>query len=249
MKLAARELMRTIRGNRSQMAFSRRLDYRSNTAADWEAGRRFPTGLLMLKACLRMGLDVPLAMNRFMSSADAVALCASLDKFGLALWLSALKGKQSVVSVAQAMGHSRYSVGRWFSAKSEPRLPEFLALIQACTHRVGDFLDELVGIEQIPSLREEQRARRILQELAWTVPWAEAIARVLETQAYQKRSEPSDVFIANYLGLELQVVAETLKLLEQAQVIAWDGRHHVLSQALAVDTHHNSAVFWTLLAH
>ncbi|QQR89935.1 MAG: hypothetical protein IPJ88_17490 [Myxococcales bacterium] len=249
MNHVASELLRAIRGPRSQMAFARRLGYRSNTAADWEAGRRFPTGLVTLKACVRVGIDVVAAMDRFMSSVDAHALCSHLDDAGLALWLSALKGKQSIVSIAQSTGHSRYSVSRWFSGKSHPRLPEFLSLIQACTHRVGDFLDELVGIEHIPSLRQEQQARRILQELAWTVPWTEAILRVLETEHYRQRKNASHQYIANYLGLSPEIVQSSLALLEQANVVSWDGTHHLLSEVLTVDTHRHPEAFWKLLEH
>ena len=52
MELAARQLLRALRGKRSQVAFSRRLGYRGNPIADWEAGRRTPTAQEMLRAFL-----------------------------------------------------------------------------------------------------------------------------------------------------------------------------------------------------
>jgi hypothetical protein len=51
----ARELMVALRGRRSQVAWSRRLGYRSNVAYAWESGRRSPTGAEMLRAAGRGG--------------------------------------------------------------------------------------------------------------------------------------------------------------------------------------------------
>ena len=39
----AKELIRALRGKRSQVALSRRLRYGSNVVRTWEAGRRFPS--------------------------------------------------------------------------------------------------------------------------------------------------------------------------------------------------------------
>ena len=64
-ELVARQVLRAIRGRRSQVAFSRRLGYRGNAVADWEAGRRFPTAARFLEACERAGIDVAGALYAF----------------------------------------------------------------------------------------------------------------------------------------------------------------------------------------
>ena len=55
----AADLMRALRGKRSQRAFSRRLGMKSNTAYNWEAGRRWPTGARTLWIAQRVGIDPP----------------------------------------------------------------------------------------------------------------------------------------------------------------------------------------------
>jgi hypothetical protein len=55
---ASRELIRAIRGERSQVALSRRLGYRSNVVYMWESGRRWPTAAETLRAASLCRLDV-----------------------------------------------------------------------------------------------------------------------------------------------------------------------------------------------
>ena len=62
---AARQMLRALRGRRSQVALSRWLGYRGNVVAKWEGGQRFPTFGETLRACGRVGIDVPDALRRF----------------------------------------------------------------------------------------------------------------------------------------------------------------------------------------
>lgn len=61
----ARELVRAVRGHRSQIAFSRLIGYASNVVASWESGRRFPTAAEFFRAAERAGLAVRGALARF----------------------------------------------------------------------------------------------------------------------------------------------------------------------------------------
>jgi len=57
-EVMAAELLRALRGRRSQVAFSRRLGYRSNVAHTWETGKRWPTAAVTLRAARRVGVDL-----------------------------------------------------------------------------------------------------------------------------------------------------------------------------------------------
>ena len=54
----AAELLRALRGHRSQEAFRRQLHYRSNVAYFWESGRRAPSATEAHRVAQRMGVDV-----------------------------------------------------------------------------------------------------------------------------------------------------------------------------------------------
>src|SRR5688572_27455473 len=60
-EVIASELLRELRGRRSQRAFSRRLGYRTNIAYRWETARCFPTAAETLRIAARVGLDVKAA--------------------------------------------------------------------------------------------------------------------------------------------------------------------------------------------
>src|SRR5687767_239982 len=123
----SREFLVAIRGERSQLAWSRRLGYRSNVAYAWESGRRWPTAAETLRACARAGIDVRAALEKFYGQAPPW-----LDEQDLttpqsaAQLLEDLRGSTPILGLAARTGLSRYSISRWLSAQTQPRLPDFL---------------------------------------------------------------------------------------------------------------------------
>src|SRR5262245_49966714 len=61
MEAASSQLLRALRGKRSQRAFARRLGFRANPVTDWEHGRRYPTAQETLRAAARVGKNVTAA--------------------------------------------------------------------------------------------------------------------------------------------------------------------------------------------
>ena len=59
------ELIRALRGKRSQMALSRRLGYKTNVVYLWEAQKGAPTGVGFFRLAERVGVDVRHALEQF----------------------------------------------------------------------------------------------------------------------------------------------------------------------------------------
>src|SRR5688572_13766749 len=59
------ELIRALRGKRSQTALSRRLGYKTNVLYLWEAQKGAPTGAGFLKLAERVGVNVREALEQF----------------------------------------------------------------------------------------------------------------------------------------------------------------------------------------
>jgi len=230
----ARQLVRAARGARSQEAFSRRLGYSSNPVADWEAGRRFPVASEFLRACRLSKIDVDGAMRRFRPEESAVL--GDGDDEGVARWLDALRGTSAIGDVADRVGHSRYAVSRWLKGLTRPRLPDFLALIDGLTDRLSDWVAELVPIEAVPALEARHRERRASRTLAFDEPWTEAILRLMETSAYQRRPSHDPDWVAARMGLSRDDVDRCVEKLLAAGVIAADGERLRAREALTVDT-------------
>ncbi|MEZ4315955.1 MAG: hypothetical protein R3F61_00555 [Myxococcota bacterium] len=155
MKPAARQLMRALRGSASQSAFSAQLGYRSNVAAEWEGGRRFPNATELVRVCEAVGVDV-LAALRDLSPVAA----PHVRPDDLGPWLDALRGPMPQSILARRTNRSRHQIRRWLSGTAVPRLPDFLTLVEALTLRPATFVGKLVDLEQIPALRTRLAAER-----------------------------------------------------------------------------------------
>ncbi len=247
MDLVARQLVRAIRGARSQEAFSRRLGYTSNPVADWEAGRRFPTAAESLRACSVAGIDVPAAFSAF-SPEEAEALVDLTDE-AVAAWLAALRGNTSLKELADRVDASRYAVARWIAGTTRPRLPDFLRLVDALTDRLSDLLAHLVNIEDIPAMLEAHHQRLASRRVAFDEPWVALVMCVLETEAYQSLPRHRPGWIAERLGIDAAVEARCLARLEDAGlVVEREGRYATL-EPLTVDARADPGGTQQLKAH
>ncbi|HKU37194.1 MAG TPA: DUF4423 domain-containing protein, partial [Polyangiales bacterium] len=228
---AASQLLRALRGRRSQLALSKRLGYRSNVACDWEAGRRFPTAADTLRACARLRIDVDAAFRSFQPAcADA------LRGFRVDRWLSELRGSTPVSQLAARSGYSRYAISRWLQGGAQPRLPDFLGLVEAISGRASDLVGHLVPIAEVPELFEQHQQRTARRRLAYDAPWSEAVLRVMETTGYRShRARPG--YIAARLGLDARDEEHLLRNLEGAGILhrQSDGEYRDLA-SLTVDT-------------
>lgn len=229
----ASQLLRALRGRRSQVAFSRRLKYRSNVAADWEQGRRYPTAGELVRACGVVGVDVAGAFARFHPTAAAAF---SPDDAGIAAWLEALRGQTAIQDIAARTGLSRHALGRWLSGRTRPRLPDFLHLVDALTGRVQDLVAELVDIEAVPALAERRRRAEASRRVGIEAPWTLPILLALETAGYAALSAHDTGWLARLLGLPPERVAGCLDRLEEAGVIHRQGGRYAVGGALTIDT-------------
>lgn len=231
-EVVARQLLRAVRGKRSQVAFARKLGYRGNPVADWEASRRAPTAAEALRACELAGIDVVAAFARF----HRVALGRAAGRFQVGTWLSEIRGSLGTTELAARAGRSRQQVARWLSATTEPRLPDFLHLVDTITGRLCDLVAELAPIEQVPSLRADYERRLAARRLAHEEPWTEAILRVMETEAYEAHPVHPEGFIARELGIDRATERRCLEKLEAAGVLASRGTRYEPRRSLTVDT-------------
>lgn len=228
---AATELLRALRGERSQVGFARRLGYRANPITDWENGRRFPTIDEVLRAAELVGVETDAAFSTLAPQTPALSSCYRAHH-----WLSELRGSRSNVELAEQTGLSRYSVSRFLSGKSEPRLPDFLRLLDAITGRLHEWVGGLVSVEKVPTLYGRYMQIEAARRLALERPWSEAILRVLETSAYLKRKSKRSEHIAEVLGIELVEVRALLSELDSAGIIEKRRARYVATENLTVDT-------------
>lgn len=253
--LIARELMRSLRGARSQVALSRRLGYRTNVAYSWESGRDFPTGARFFEVSARVGVDVRAAIERFYRREPTfLAGHKLLSRDAVAALLSELRGTMPVVQLAARTGYTRFAIARWLNGSTEPRLPQLLALIEASSLRLLDFIAAFVDPSTLPSLEKPWRDLEATRRAAHDAPWTQAVLRCLELPAYaeQKRHVPG--FIAGQLGISQDEEERCLSLLLDSGQVKRAKGHYAVQQVLAVDLRGDPVStrklrsFWTKVA-
>lgn len=214
-----RELVRALRGERSQEAVRRRLRYGSNVVYHWESGRRYPTVAGLLWLAHRTGVDLVERLRAFglnlpEGHRDPWTVEGAAELFQL------LQGHRPANDLADALGVSRHKVGRWIRGDAEPRFPDFLQMVEFWTARSTDLLTELCDPQQLPAMatiweRRDRARRRLL-----THPWSAAVQLALELEAYKALDTHQPGWIAERLQIPEADEQECLDLLEEAGDIA-----------------------------
>jgi transcriptional regulator with XRE-family HTH domain len=235
-KLAS-ELLKSLRGGRSQSAFSKRLGYSSNVQYLWESGRAFPRASRFFEIASKVGRDADAAIARFYPRPPAwLADNSPRTPAGIAALLGDLKGTRSILDVARASGQSRFAIARWFKGDAEPRLPDFLRVLEALSLRLLDFIEGLVDPATLASVAPAWQRLQAARRTAYDAPWSHAVLRALELEAYRQQKQHVPGWVAERVGITRDEEERGLKLLAASgQIRRRRGRFEVV-ESLAVDT-------------
>jgi transcriptional regulator with XRE-family HTH domain len=232
-ELASRELVRALRGKRSQAALQRRLGRASNVLHAWETGARYPKGTDLLRLVQLSGRPPAESLRRF-------APCGEGSAHGLlTAWLGGLMRDRSHAEVARQIGVNRNTLARWLLGETEPRVPQLLALVQATTQRALEFLAELAGEGELPSVARALADLRRQRDLAYSQPWAHAVLRALELTQYRAASQHEPGALAASTGISLEEEQRALRALVEAGQVKKRGGRLEPRRVLAVDTREN----------
>jgi transcriptional regulator with XRE-family HTH domain len=249
-EILARQLIRALRGRRSQVALSRRMKCKSNVVYTWESGRRAPTAAVFFQLAARIGLDVAGSVGRFLGTIpDDLRGRDYSEPATVATLLRHLREGTTLVELARRVGTNRVSIARFLKGEAEPRLPDFLRLVDATSLRLLDFVAGFVSPAALP---EAQAAWEILEaqrKVAYGLPWSHAVLRVLELDAYRRLESHRAGWIAEHLGIEQSEEERCLEALADSRVIARRRGRWVVARVLTVDTRHNPDAGRTLKRH
>jgi hypothetical protein len=236
-ELLSSELIRALRGRRSQTAFSRHLGYRSNVVYAWESGRAWPTAAGFFAATERSGRSLKRALPAFYrggAEPNDIPLLSSSE--GVARFLDDLRGRNSVIELARAAKRSRFAVARWLKGQAEPRLPDFLRLVECASLRLLDFLACFADPSALPSVAANWRALESARRAAHDMPWSQAVLRVIELESYRALPRHRPGFIADWLRISRDEEARCVSMLLDAGQIKKQRGRLVPGATLTVDT-------------
>ncbi len=241
--------LRALRGSRSQVQWSRRLGYKSNVAYTWESGRRWPTAAETLRAAGRAGIDVEASLERFYGRRpDWLGDDAVHSPEAVAALLRDLKGQLSTNELAQRAGASRYAIARWLAGQTQPRLPDFFAVVEAASVRLADFVACFVDPELVPEIGPLWERIEATRRAAFEAPWTQGLVRALELDDYRALPVHEDAWVAERLGIDEQIVRDCLELMMLGGQVRWTGSHYEVD-AIAVDTRRTPEIGRFLKVH
>lgn len=219
------------------------MGFKTNVVYTWEVGRCSPPIGDFLRFCEMLGRSFDAVVRSYYRGEPAWDARSSTLAERARLLLSDQRRSVSLAQLSRSTGVSRFALRRWFEGEAEPRLHEYLNVLNACSRRLADFVAELVNPELLPSLQEEWRILSLARQAAYQLPWSQAVLRVLETQDYKNLPQHEPGWIATRLDIPLQQEEESLDLLSQSQQIELkDGRFQPLAQrALNLRTSHADA--------
>lgn len=249
----SRELVRATRGKHSQTSVSRWLGYATNALYRWESGQDAPTAARFFAMAVRCKVDCAAALHRFWRGSNYVPVDLSTPE-GVAAFLRQLRGKVPITTIASKSGTTRTQVSRWLSGATEPKLPQFLALVEASSLRLLDLVAELVAPDSLPSVRDAYRTLDALRNAAHDAPWTQAILRCLELTDFDAPCAHTAKWIAKRIGIGAVEVEKGLTLLEVTGQIERRGQRFVIARTLALDTRRDAEssraqrLFWLSVA-
>ena len=239
----ARELVRALRGKRSQAAVRRRLRRSSNVLHAWETGTRYPRASDFVQLLQASGRSPLVILNR-------LAPCRGGTPRALVTsWLNGLVRDRSQTEVSRRLGVNRNTVARWLLGETEPRLPQLLELVELTTQRLLDLLSELAEPGTLPSVAAAQVDLQRQRGLAYSQPWAHAVLRALELDEYRALPAHEVGFVAQRVGITLDEEQACLRALLEAKQIRRHGGRFRVARVLAVDTREDPAGNLALKRH
>ena len=251
-----RQLVKALRGRRSQLSLSRRLGFSTNVLYAWESGRSAPMVTQFLHMAERSGIDTRQATSRFYVKPPLwlTTLKEYPSRSGVAAFLKNQRGQMSLVDLAERSGISRFTLSRWFKGSAEPRLPDFLTILEHTTRRVTDWVSLFADPELLPALEQTWKRDQAVRAATYELPWTQAVLRALELRAYAELPEHRPGWLATRLGIEPSAEQRALELLASTGQIQWLGeKWRVLSEG-AVDLRRDPTAaktqraFWTSVA-
>jgi transcriptional regulator with XRE-family HTH domain len=150
--------------------------------------------------------------------------------------LDDLRGATTLVETARQLRVSRYALARWLRGEAEPRLPDFLQLIEVSSLRLLDFVALLVNPEEVPCLEQRWAELQLARRAAYQRPWSHAILRALELEQYQALGAHEPGWLARMLGLSMAEEQACLELLASTGQIELSAGKWRVRQVLTIDT-------------
>jgi len=216
-KALMKELLREIRGTRSQMGMSRRMGCTFNQSYRWESGRARMAWSDFAVYCRAGKVDLAKALTSSLRYSGPAG-------DGTALVRHLVEGR-ALNEAAKTFGLSRFKLQRWVRGESAVHLEGVLRILDA-VQALLVFSEALVPLGRLRSLSALAEQRRVLSLLFSRYPAVGGSIEALDLRAYRRLARHKDAWLARRIGISDREEAEILELALKAGLIRWDGARY-----------------------
>jgi transcriptional regulator with XRE-family HTH domain len=202
------ELVRAVRGKRSQARVNLKLGHSFNRMYRWESGQQSISWMDFVQLCEVCKIDLAGILRKHFG------FSAPLKNYGALVKI--LMGEQSGQQMASSLGVSSYVVRSWRSERTVPSLEKILLLIHVSMMIIPEFCAEFSVAEPLPSLRAIVKQRQEVKKLLYQYPWIEPAIVSLSLDVYLRQKGHPPGFLQERVGIthaqEEMMFAELLRL-------------------------------------
>ncbi|MFK8138958.1 MAG: helix-turn-helix domain-containing protein [Bdellovibrionales bacterium] len=216
-------LLKTIRGQRTQMEMSKLLGFGFNQYHKWETGAKSLSLFDFFDLCNALNLPID-EMLRILLLFDSESVPE--ESFFKAAYEKL--GPKNKDELSDLLGINKSSLYRWISGNGIMDLAVFFLWIDQRTQYLKDSIVCLVGLEKseiILGSRDEDQLQR--RHAYFKLPFMPAVQYFFDTTTYDKMEDKSIAEIANKTGLTIEEVSLSIAELLKMDIIRKDGDSYV----------------------
>lgn len=217
----------------------------------WESGRRWPTAALFFRLAELSSRSFQEGLVAFLGSPPPQlgASADFTDPATVARLLDFLRGGTSIVELSRRVGIHRVSLSRFLKGTAEPRLPDFLRLVEGASLRLVDFVALFAPPSALPEVSAEWERLEAQRRVAYGLPWSHAVLRALELASYRKLRAHREGWLSRRLGISLEEERRCIQALAESRLIVRRAKRWAPGDVLTVDTRKNPEASRMLKRH
>ncbi|HLE10751.1 MAG: hypothetical protein A2385_09280 [Bdellovibrionales bacterium RIFOXYB1_FULL_39_21] len=200
------ELIKGLRGKKSQNYYNKRLKQKTNQIHRWETGKSKITWVEFMRLLQLFKIDFRLLLNRFFRFQG--------DVESISLFLTHLFGNKKISELSKTVQLSEFKIRRILNGSSPAYLADILKIIDLLNRfRFLGFLNALIDLNKIGEVKEQFAQISSFMKTYYENPRIGHILLALRLDGYKKLKKHDPSFLAQKVGISLSEVAHFLEIL------------------------------------
>ncbi len=207
-----KQLLRAIRGTKTQKEINDLLGYNFNQCAKWESGEKRILWTEFVSLLNILGLDVRPVFRA------PIRYFGDLEDYPKLI--SYLSGAKKPAQIARDLEISRDKVGRWLNAKQIPTLEEMLQVIlKYYSTMLVIIIETIVDLKDVPVIYGLYREAYLFKDFLIKNPWSFPLTIAMETREYQQLKEHQNGFLAEMIGINMEMEVSLISKLQEFGIV------------------------------